>query len=130
MNQNSIKKYGQFFAILLVFVFVDQWTKMYASDWLASQRPRHFSHNIVLEVPPEADGTTVQDYLTQTFTSNTPEQVEQIANQYVRTPDGAYVSADTELKAGEVVEVTRREVVVIDGYFDFQYTRNPGAAFG
>src|SRR5690606_4963149 len=25
---------------------------------------------------------------------------------------------------------TRREVVVIDGYFDFQYTRNPGAAFG
>lgn len=130
MNQNSIKKYGQFFAILLVFVFVDQWTKMYASDWLASQRPGHFSHNIVLEVPPEAEGTTVQDYLTQTFTSNTPEQVEQIANQYVRTPEGAYVSADTELKAGEVVEVTRREVVVIDGYFDFQYTRNPGAAFG
>lgn len=130
MNQNSIKKYGQFFAILLVFVFVDQWTKMYASDWLASQRGSQFSHNIVLEVPPEAAGKTVQDYLAETFTSNTPEQVEQIASQYVRTPDGQYVAPTTELKAGEVVEVTQREVVVIDGYFDFQYTRNPGAAFG
>lgn len=130
MNQNSIKKYGQFFAILVVFVFIDQWTKIYASDWLASQRPGHFSHNIVLEVPPEAAGKTVQDYLTETFTSNTPEQVERIASQSVRMEGGDYLAANTELKAGEVIEVMRREVVVIDGYFDFQYTRNLGAAFG
>ncbi|MBA2661734.1 MAG: signal peptidase II [Bradymonadaceae bacterium] len=130
MNRESALKYAQFLTILLVFVFVDQWSKMYASDWLASQRPGHFSHNIVLEIPPEAEGKPLQEFLAETFKANSPAEIERIAGNHTRNPDGSYVSPKTTLSAGETIEVTQREVVVIEGYFDFQYTRNPGAAFG
>jgi signal peptidase II len=130
MSRDSMIKYAQFLLIILVFVFADQWTKWYASEWLATQRPGHFSHNIVLQVDPDKAGTTVEQYLGETFKRNTADEVSQIAQQYTRRPDGRRLAPDTVLEAGDEIEVTRREVVVIEGYWDYQYTRNPGAAFG
>jgi signal peptidase II len=130
MSRDSILKYTQFLLIVLVFVTADQWTKWYASEWLATQRPGHFSHNIVLQVESEDAGKTVEEYLGQTFKANSPEEVSEIAQLYTRRPDGRRIAPDTALEAGDEIEVTRREVVVIEGYWDYQYTRNPGAAFG
>lgn len=130
MSRDSILKYTQFFLIILVFVGIDQWTKYYASEWLATQRPGHFSHNIVLQIDEENAGKTVEEYLGATFRANTPEEVRNISERYTRRPDGRRIAPDTILKGGDEIEVTRREVVVIEGYWDYQYTRNPGAAFG
>ncbi|MFU8803956.1 MAG: signal peptidase II [Bradymonadaceae bacterium] len=130
MSRDSILKYTQFLLIVLTFVAVDQITKWYASEWLATQRPGHFSHNIVLQVEEEDAGKTVEEYLGQTFGANSPEEVQAIAQQHTRRPDGRRLAPDMALEAGDEIEVTRREVVVIEGYWDYQYTRNPGAAFG
>lgn len=130
MKNASLLKYGLFALIVVVGVALDQWSKWYAETWLATERPGFFSHSIVLEVPEEATGTTLESYLAETFTANSPEEVKAISQLYTRTEDGARLGPESELEAGQVIEVTSRDVTVIEGYWDFQYTRNPGAAFG
>ena len=123
-------KYILFATIVLVGVGLDQWTKKIASDRLATSRPGSIQHAIVLDVPESADGKTVEAYLTDEFERNTAEEVERIADRYVRTPDGRYLRGDTKLEAGQEIEVTNRDVVIIPEYWDFQYAENKGAAFG
>ncbi|RAL22182.1 signal peptidase II [Lujinxingia litoralis] len=130
MKSQSMWKYGLFAMIVVIGVALDQWSKWYAESWLATERPGFFSHPIVLEVPQEAEGTTVEEYLGQTFEANSPEEVKAMAQLYTRTEDGVHLRPETELEAGQIIEVTNRDVTVIEGYWDFQYTRNPGAAFG
>lgn len=130
MKNASLMKYGLFALIVVIGVALDQWSKWYAESWLATERPGFFSHPIVLEVPEQAEGTTVEAYLTETFEANSPEEVKTMAQLYTRTEDGQQLHPESELEAGQVIEVTNREVTVIEGYWDFQYTRNPGAAFG
>lgn len=130
---DSLKKYGLFLAIILVFVVADQWTKVHASNWLASQYLA-FSHPIVLKVEPGQEGKTVKELLSSVLTANSPSEVDQIAFNYTRLTDAEGTASrpapDLVLKAGQTVEITQRKVVVVPDYFDFQYTRNPGAAFG
>jgi lipoprotein signal peptidase len=49
---------------------------------------------------------------------------------HLRAEDDRRIRGDEVVKAGDVIRVTYRDVTIIDGYWDFQYTRNPGAAFG
>lgn len=130
MSRDTVLKFLQFFLILFVGIAADQWTKMVAEDRLASSRPGHFEQHIVLEVPAAYDGKPMKDYLTEEFTRNTPEEIDSIARGFVRTPEGSRVQDTATLKKGQKLHVTRREIVVVEGYWDFQYTRNPGAAFG
>jgi lipoprotein signal peptidase len=123
-------KYVLFAVIVVVGVGLDQWTKQYAADRLATSRPGSVQHQIVLDVPESADGTTVEDYLSEEFTRNTPEEVERIADRYVRTSDGRFMRAESKLEGGQRIEVTNRHVVIIPDYWDFQYAENKGAAFG
>jgi signal peptidase II len=123
-------KYVLFAVIVLVGVGLDQWTKQIAADRLATSRPGSIQHHIVLDVPESADGKTVEDYLSEEFTRNTAEEIDKIADRYVRTPEGRYLRSDTKLEAGQEIEVTNREVVIIPEYWDFQYAENKGAAFG
>lgn len=123
-------KYVLFATIVLVGVGLDQWTKQIASDRLATSWPGSIQHVIVLDVPKSADGKTVESYLTEEFERNSSEEIEKIANRYVRTPDGRYLRGDTKLEAGQEIEVTNRDVVIIPEYWDFQYAENKGAAFG
>jgi signal peptidase II len=48
---------------------------------------------------------------------------------HLRAEDDRRIRGDEVVKAGDVIRVTYRDVTIIDGYWDFQYARNPGAAF-
>jgi signal peptidase II len=126
----NIKKYILFVVVILLGVGLDQWTKQIASDRLATQRPGYVDHPITVEVEPADDGATLEEFLSREFSSNTPEEIERIARYHTRSPDGVPLATDAQVEAGQHIEVTNRKVVVIEDYWDFQYTENPGAAFG
>ncbi len=125
----NLLKFLQVLAIILVTVGLDQWTKQIASDRLATSRSGYFNHYIHLTVPPEFEGKTALEYLTDEFApKNTPDELNRIVRSTTNDA-GILVQADQSLKAGEKLEVRWREVVVIPDHWDYQYTRNPGAAF-
>lgn len=128
MNREMLLKFAQVLVIVLLAVVLDQWTKSVASDRLATSRGS-FQHYIHLTVPQEFDGKTVQDYLAAEFMpSNTEDELKRII--FSTTTDGAVsVRASDPVKAGDKLEVRWREIVVIPDHWDYQYTRNPGAAF-
>lgn len=128
MNPN-VAKFLQVLAIILVSVGLDQWTKQIASDRLATSRSGFFNHYIELEVPAEFEGKPVKDYLQHEFMpSNTEQEINRIMMSTTNEA-GIQVRPEQELKAGETLEVRWREIVVIPDHWDYQYTRNPGAAF-
>lgn len=124
-----MSKYIQFLLIVVVCVAVDQWTKQIASARLATTHS-WFAHPMALTIEPDDAGKTVQEILTEEYHRNTPEEVREIANRYVSDVDGKKLRADSALEAGDEIEVAYRKIVIIPRYFDFEYTRNPGAAFG
>jgi signal peptidase II len=124
------RKYTLFAVILVIGVGLDQWTKWYASQRLASQKPGVVEHSITLTVPESADGDTLKAYLQREFSSNASDYVDRIARFAVRAPDGTRLAADTTMEAGQTVVVRQRKITVVEGYFDLEYTENPGAAFG
>ena len=129
MKRETILKFAQVLLIVAVVVGVDQWTKQVASDRLATSRTTSFQHKILLEVPAAFDGKTVQEYFKDEFGgNNSDEEIKRIIYSTV-TDGNVMVSADYKLKGGDKLEVGRREIVVIPDHWDYQYTRNPGAAF-
>lgn len=129
MNRETLLKFGQVFLIVLTIVGADQWTKHIASERLATQRPGYFTHNIILEVPDDFAGKSLRTYLDHEFGgSNTEPELEQIARGVVNDA-GVMVFPDSKLEAGQTIEVKHREIVIVEGYWDHQYTRNMGAAF-
>lgn len=130
MNSAALLKYGFFFVAVVALVGLDQWTKEIAESRLASQRPGFFSHSMFVEVPDEYDGSPLEEFLQEELARNSADEVREIAHRYSRSPDGERLRGDDVVEAGEIIEIVRREIVVIDGFWDFQYTRNPGAAFG
>lgn len=130
MRNPALLKFGLFFFALFVLVGLDQWTKQIAESRLASQRPGFFSHNMVVEVPKEHEGSTLKEFLREELHRNSEDEIYEIANRYTITPHGQRLRGDHIVSAGDSLEILRRELVVIEGFWDFQYTRNPGAAFG
>lgn len=128
MNRQTLLKFAQVLLIILVAVGLDQWTKHIASTRLATARGG-FQHYIHLTVPPEFDGKTVKEYLAAEFMpTNTEDELQRII--FSTTNDAAVaVRATDTVHAGDKLEVRWREVVVIPDHWDYQYTRNPGAAF-
>lgn len=125
-----LKKYLLFFLVILFGVIIDQWSKDYASARLATQRVGSLDHPIVLQVDEADEGKTVEAFLAEEFTRNSPDEIDSIAQNFTRGEDGLRLSPDAQVTPGESVTVTNRKVVVIQDYWDFQYTENPGAAFG
>jgi signal peptidase II len=126
----SLKKYVVFLLVILVGVALDQWTKEIAASRLATQRAGSVDHPIILQVDEEDAGETVETFLSEEFTSNSPEEIDTIARYSTESMDGARLDPDSQVEPGEPIMVTNRKVVVIPGYWDYQYTENPGAAFG
>lgn len=122
-------KYLQFGLLLLLCVFADQWSKRVASEGLATTHS-WIDHRMVIEVAPGLDGKTVEQVLAAELVRNRPDEVREIARRYALSAAGTRLDPSQVLKAGDAITVTDRKVVVIPGYFDFEYTRNPGAAFG
>jgi lipoprotein signal peptidase len=129
MKNRTLMKFAQFALIVLVCLAADQWTKHLAETRLASYRPGHWEHPVVLEVPEEFDGKTVREFVTHEFEDwNSPEEIDRILMS-VTDDRPVMLSPGQTLETGDVVEVRHREVVIIPDHFDFQYTRNEGAAF-
>lgn len=126
----NLTKYVIFFLVILVGVAVDQWSKDYAASRLATQRAGSVDHPIYLPVEEADKGETVESFLTGEFQSNSPEEIESIARYHTQSRDGTQLAPDTPVDALEELKVTNRKVVVIKDYWDYQYTENPGAAFG
>ena len=127
MSKETLLKFSQFFLIVLVGVVADQWTKWYAEQRLASRR---IGHEIVLTVPEAAADQTAKEFLVQEFTWTPPEHLERMARANLRDDQGRRVRPEDRVAAGDRLHVLHREAVVVPDYWDFQYTRNPGAAFG
>ena len=127
MKSESIKKYAIFVIAVAALVAVDQWTKHIADQRLANQR---IPHSMVVDVGSEHDGMTLRDYLGDELSSNTEEEVDEIARRHSRRIEGERLNPDSEVAEGDSIEIEDRRVVVIDNYWVYEYTRNPGAAFG
>ena len=130
MNESASTKYWIFGAILIVGVGLDQWTKWYAQQRLATSRPGEVVHQLELDVSEADQGETLREFLAEEFSWNDAETIEQIAAFHVRGPTGEPVGPDEPVEPGETLTVLNRSVTVVDGYWDFEYTVNPGAAFG
>lgn len=127
MNKSTLLKFAQFLLIVVVGVVADQWTKLYAEDRLASRR---LGHEVVLEIDAADADKTVEEVLTAEFTWSSPEHIESIARRHVRDDDGRRLRPDDKVTADQKIHVLHREATIVPDYWDFQYTRNPGAAFG
>lgn len=127
---DTSSKYVTFAVVLLVGVAIDQWTKWYASERLATTREGIIEHSITVEVPDNAEEMTLRKYLEREFSSNSDEIIDAIARSQAYTPDGQQLKPSTKVEPGQKIVVENRTVTVIDGYWDFEYTVNPGAAFG
>lgn len=123
MNEKTIKI---LIAALIVFiaVFLDQWTKNWAEDNLANARfPEHY---VTLTVNDQNAGT-VEDIIQKRYPNNNERENKMIlANTY---RNSERIMPQTEVKSGESLELHHVGLTVIDGYYDYQYARNPGAAF-
>jgi signal peptidase II len=123
-------KYVLFAAIVIVGLFLDQWSKWYASERLATTRPGYIEHTMSLTVDDREGPVSAQQFLAEQLAANTSDEVETIARHHIRRPSGEPIAPGQTLEPGERVVVENRAVTVVDGYWDFEYTVNPGAAFG
>lgn len=124
-----MRKYLIFAIIAVAAVLLDQGTKWVATDRLAGAG-RGYEHIIEVYVPESADGSTLEAFLEDELSANSRDEVATIASQYVRDYEGKKLSAGSELNAGDVLHITRRKTVVVPGFWEHEYARNPGAAFG
>ena len=128
MSKATLIKFSQFFLIVILGVAVDQWSKWYAEDRLATPR---LGHEMVLTVPETvAEETTVEEFLSAELDWSSPEQIDTIAQRWARSDQGERLRPEDKLSGVQAVHVLKRDVTIVEDYWDFQYTRNPGAAFG
>jgi signal peptidase II len=129
MKNSNWMKFVQLALIVVVCLAADQWTKRLAETRLASYRPGHWEHPVVLTVGQQFDGKTVRDFVTHEFGGwNSPEELDTLL-MGVTDDRPVMLSPGHVLHSGDIIEVRNREIVVIPEHFDLQYTRNEGAAF-
>jgi lipoprotein signal peptidase len=130
MKRQTLVKYGIFFFLLIAGVVADQWTKHIASENLAAQYPGVYDHSIYRTVPDRYKGETLETYLNDELEWNRPEEVERIARRWTLDAETSRrLGPKSELEAGQRIKILHREITVVEGYFDFEYARNRGAAF-
>ncbi|MFB6265401.1 MAG: signal peptidase II [Bradymonadaceae bacterium] len=130
MSRGATFKYGVFVAIVVAGVALDQWTKWYASQRLATTHPGVIEHSMTVTVPESADDKRLEEFLRDELAWNTKSEVAKMARYQVRTPDGKRLGPDSTLEAGQKIEILNRRVTVVEDWWVFEYTVNPGAAFG
>ncbi len=111
--------------LLVVAVFLDQWSKIWAEDNLSI--PRFPEHTVTKTVNAETPTITLQDYIKAAYPNNNEDDVKSMM-AYVRKEGQRVLPQDT-LNQGDQIELGFAKITVIEGYYDYQYARNPGAAF-
>ncbi|MBO4351049.1 MAG: signal peptidase II [Proteobacteria bacterium] len=123
MKEKAIKLIIAAF-IVFIAVFLDQWTKNWAEDNLANVRfPDHY---VTLTVNEQNTGTA-EDIIQKRYPGNSEYENKKIL--FNATLNNERIMPQTEIKPGETLELHQVGLTVIDGYYDYQYARNPGAAF-
>lgn len=125
MPNHRFLKYSVVFFILLLSVFLDQWTKYWAEEHLASFR--YSDHELVLTVPSEVGEETLSTFIAQKYPrNNEADRARMIA---FTSRDGEKLSGMDKVKGGDTLHLKHASITVIPGYYDYQYARNPGSAW-
>ena len=113
--------------IFVVFgaVVLDQWSKQWADDSLASMR--YPEHAVVLSVPDNAQNMTLEQFIKETYPNQPEANQKQMINSAAK--NGGRIFATETLAPGDKIEIHHLSLTVIEGYYDYQYARNTGAAF-
>ncbi len=111
--------------IILFAVILDQWTKNWAEHNLASAR--YETHAAAITIPGEADGLTLSEFIAKKYPKNDDSERYRMIASAKR--GGERMSGADAVKGGETIELGHASITVIPGYYDYQYARNPGAAW-
>ena len=111
--------------ILFLAVFFDQWSKNWAENNLASNR--YPEHAVTVTVDSSAETPTLADFVAKKYPKNS--EIENKRIMAFASTDGTHLNPQDELKDGQIIDLHNVGLTVIDGYYDYQYARNPGAAF-
>ena len=122
---DKIKKLIVIFSILLFSIAFDQGTKFWAESNFASMR--YPDHQIEVQVPPEQAGTTLEQFVKTNYPSLNDNDSHFVMTSASKS--GIRISPSDTLEANDTISFNQMTRTVIDGYFDFQYARNPGAAW-
>ncbi len=123
MKEQAIKFFAVFVVVLLA-VLLDQSSKFWADDHLAS--PRFPEHVISLTVS-DADEGTLQSFIEKNYPGNSESENDKIMGFANRNTER--LAPDTVVKSGDEIQLGYVGLTVIPGYYDYIYARNPGAAF-
>ena len=109
--------------IILFAVFLDQWTKNWAEDNLASMR--YADHVATVTVSADAGELPLSEYIAKRYPKN--DESEQRRMVAMAQKDGAPLSGSDIVRSGDKIDLGHASITVIPGYYDYQYARNPGS---
>ena len=124
MSEKIVKFIAVAFIVFMA-VFLDQWSKNWAEDNLASLR--YPEHTVNVEIPQTAQAGTLEAFVKSAYSDET--EINQKRMLASASRDGQKIFAQTEVKPGETIAFNDVSKTVIEGYYDYQYARNPGAAW-
>lgn len=130
MNSNQIK--------ILVMVVIcgtviaaDQYTKLWADQWLATPAPyANPAHPIRFQVQTAEAGTPFRQLLEQKLPWSEADALDRMVKRDARINGKRAAGAETPVKAGDEILIRRRTVEVFANVWHYKYVRNRGAAFG
>ncbi len=121
-------KFKKLIAVLLILIFAvlfDQATKFWAENNFASVR--YPDHQIEVTVTPDQADLTLEEFVKKNYDSLNDEDALRVTSSATR--NGERLRATDKLAADDKVAFNHLSKTVVDGYFDYQYARNPGAAW-
>ncbi len=127
-NQTKMDKMKKLIAVALIVIFAvvaDQATKFWAEDNFASVR--YPDHQIEVTVDADQAGKTLEEFVKVKYPSLNDGEALRVTSSATR--NGERLRATDTLAKDETVAFNHVSRTVIDGYFDYQYARNPGAAW-
>lgn len=122
---DRIKKLIAVALIVIFAVVADQATKFWAEDNFASVR--YPDHQIEVTVDADQAGKTLEEFVKVKYPSLNEGDALRVTSSATR--NGEKLRATDTLAKDETVAFNHVSRTVIDGYFDYQYARNPGAAW-
>ncbi len=126
------------FALALIWIGADLWTKQLAVDNLASRSSR-WDHSIEYTVEADQAGLTVEQWCVQELGTDLDDELEArtLRAVYRSTADDdgeseneEWLSPTTLLAEGDRLRINYRSVTVVPGFWNHIYVQNFGAAWG
>ena len=118
----------KFIAVALIVIFAvvaDQSSKIWAEDNFASIR--YPDHQIEVTIDADHAGMTLEEFVKTKYPSLDEGDALRVTSSATRS--GERLRATDALAQDDKVAFNHLTRTVVDGYFDYQYARNPGAAW-